>query len=45
MDNKVKLTENEEKIFYDFAMDIIENSKPMPSDFAKLVNENFWNLI
>ena len=25
--------------------DIIENSKPMPPEFAQLVNDNFWDLV
>jgi len=25
--------------------DIISNSKPMPAEFAQLVNENFWDLV
>lgn len=24
---------------------IIKNSKPMPAEFAKLVNDNFWELV
>ena len=26
-------------------LDIEENSKPMPPEFAKLVNDNFWDLV
>lgn len=25
--------------------DIVENSKPMPPEFAKLVNDNFWDMV
>ena len=26
-------------------LDIVENSKPMPPEFAQLVNDNFWDLV
>ncbi len=35
----------ESKILYDFISDIINNSKPMPAEFAQLVNDNFWDLV
>lgn len=25
--------------------DIVENSKPMPPEFAQLVNDNFWDMV
>ena len=29
----------------DLTEDIIKNSKPMPPEFAQLVNDNFWDLV
>lgn len=29
----------------EITLDIVENSKPMPPEFAQLVNEHFWKLI
>lgn len=29
----------------ELTLDIVENSKPMPPEFAQLVNDNFWDLV
>ena len=29
----------------ELTLDIVENSKPMPAEFAQLVNDNFWDLV
>ena len=35
----------ESRILVEFVSDIVDNSKPMPAEFAQLVNENFWDLV
>lgn len=46
LSNGNAMTQAEEsRILYDFISDIVNNSKPMPAEFAQLVNDNFWDLV
>lgn len=38
------MTEEEETL-RDFTKDIVENQKPMPSEFQQIINEHFWDLV
>ncbi len=38
------MTEEEEAL-RDFTKDIVENQKPMPSEFQQIINEHFWDLV
>lgn len=41
----VTIVSKEDIVFKKFVEDIVSNSESMPSDFAALVNDNFWDLI
>lgn len=33
------------EVLYDFAQSMIANSKPLPADISKLIDDNFWDLL
>lgn len=46
LDASTRLSESDQiETLHFFASNILENIKPLPSEFSQLIDENFWDLV